>query len=223
MSDMSKIILIGSSGHAHVAIDVIESQGIFEITGLIDDFRPVGEESCGYPVLGKVVDIPEICARHGIDRGLVAVGDNFARSVIQKKIAEGRPQFHFVTAIHPSAIVSKRAELGAGVIVMPGAVINSGSIVGDSCIVNTHATLEHDSRMGEFSSLASGAVTGGNVQVGRFSAVGPGATLLNGAHIGEHTVIGAGTVVTGSIPAYRVAYGVPARIVRERMAGESYL
>lgn len=223
MGAMSKIILIGSSGHARVAIDVIESQGLFEIVGLIDDFRAVGDESCGYSVLGKVSDIPEICARHGVGGGLIAVGDNYARSLVQKKIAAAYPPFDFVTAIHPGAIISCRAKIGAGVVVMPGAIINSGSVVGDFCIVNTHATLEHDSCMAEFSSLAPGVVTGGNVQVGRFSALGLGATLLNGLKIGEHAVVGAGAVVTDSIAAYCVAYGVPARVVRERAAGDPYL
>ena len=220
---MSKIILIGSSGHARVAIDVIESQGLFEIAGLIDDFRSVGEESCGYPVLGKVSDVAEICARQGVGGGLVAVGDNFARSLIQRKISTAYPAFRFITAIHPSAVVSARAQIGMGVVVMPGAVINVGCVVGDSCIVNTHAVLEHDSIMEEFSSLAPGAVTGGNVHIGRFSAIALGATLRNGVAIGEHTVIGAGAVVTHSIAAYRVAYGMPARVVRERTEGEVYL
>lgn len=223
MGGLQKIILIGSSGHAHVVIDVIESQGLFEIIGLIDDFRPVGEESCGYPVLGKVGDIPEICGRHGIEGGIIAVGDNFARSIVQRKISAGYPRFHFVTAIHADAVVSKRTHIGAGVVIMPGVVINSGCTVGDFCIVNTHASLDHDSSMGEFSSLAPGAVTGGNVEISRFSAVCIGATLSNGVRIGEHTVVGAGAVVTDAIAAYRVAYGTPARIVRERAAGDPYL
>jgi sugar O-acyltransferase (sialic acid O-acetyltransferase NeuD family) len=223
MVDLQKIILIGSAGHAHVVIDVVESQGLFEIVGLIDDFRPVGEESCGYPVLGKVGDIPEICGRHGIEGGIIAVGDNFARSTIRKEISAGYPQFHFVTAVHPDAIVSKRAHIGAGVVVMPGGVINSGCTVSDFCIVNTHASLDHDSSMGEFSSLAPGAVTGGNVEIGCFSAVCIGAMLSNNIHIGEHVVVGAGAVVTDNIAAYRVAYGTPARIVRERAKGDPYL
>lgn len=223
MVAMSKIILIGSSGHARVAIDVIESQGLFEIVGLIDDFRALGESSCGYPVLGKVSDLTEICAQQGVGGGLVAVGDNFARSLIQGKISAAYPSFRFITAIHPSAVVSKRAQVGMGVVVMPGAVINAGCMVGDSCIVNTHAVLEHDSRMEEFSSLAPGVVTGGNVRIGRFSAIALGATLRNGVAIGEHTVIGMGAVVTRSIAAYRVAYGEPARVVRERIEGEAYL
>ena len=206
-----------------MAIDVIESQGIFKIVGLIDDFRSVGEGTCGYPVLGKVDDVVEICDRFGVDSGFVAIGDNYARGNIQRKISAKHSQFRFVTTIHPNAIVSKNAIVGAGVIVMPGAVINSGCAVGDFCIVNTNSSLDHDSRLEAFSSLAPGVVTGGNVKIGQYSSVGIGASLLNGVHIGEHTVVGAGAVVIESVAAYRVAYGVPARVMRERMAGESYL
>lgn len=223
MSDLQKIILIGSSGHAHAVIDVVESQGLFEIVGLVDDFRPAGEESCGYPVLGKVGDIPDICGRLGVEGGIIAVGDNFARSIIQGKISAGYPRFHFVTAIHPGATISKRAHIGAGVVIMPGGVVNPGCRVGDFCIVNTNSSLDHDSSMGEFSSLAPGAVTGGNVEIGRFSAVCIGATLSNAVRIGEHTVVGAGAVVTDTLAAYRVAYGTPARVVRERAKGDPYL
>jgi acetyltransferase-like isoleucine patch superfamily enzyme len=38
--------------------------------------------------------------------------------------------------------------------------------------------------------------------------------VLPGARIGRHVVIGAGSVVTGVIPDFSVAVGVPARVVR---------
>ncbi len=52
------------------------------------------------------------------------------------------------------------------------------------------------------------------------SWLGHGAIVLPGAHIGRHVVIGAGAVVTGPIPAYSVAVGNPARVVRRFESGE---
>lgn len=46
--------------------------------------------------------------------------------------------------------------------------------------------------------------------------VGSSAILLDGAHLGEGCVIGAGAVVTGYIPPYAIAVGVPARVIRCR-------
>lgn len=50
---------------------------------------------------------------------------------------------------------------------------------------------------------------GDNVWLGGGAIVGPGVT------IGQDTVVGAGAVVTRDLPAGVVAFGVPARIVRE--------
>jgi acetyltransferase-like isoleucine patch superfamily enzyme len=46
--------------------------------------------------------------------------------------------------------------------------------------------------------------------------VGANVTFLDGAHVGRGCVIGAGSLVRGNIPAYSVAVGAPARIVRSR-------
>ena len=46
--------------------------------------------------------------------------------------------------------------------------------------------------------------------------VGVGAILLPGVTIGRGAQIGAGAVVTTDVPAYAVAAGVPARVLRER-------
>jgi maltose O-acetyltransferase len=45
--------------------------------------------------------------------------------------------------------------------------------------------------------------------------IGAGAIVCPGVSIGENTVVGAGSVVTGSLPAGVVAYGSPAKAVRE--------
>jgi acetyltransferase-like isoleucine patch superfamily enzyme len=46
--------------------------------------------------------------------------------------------------------------------------------------------------------------------------LGLGVSVLEGAHIGRGAVIGAGAVVTKDIPAYAIAVGVPARVIRTR-------
>jgi acetyltransferase-like isoleucine patch superfamily enzyme len=46
--------------------------------------------------------------------------------------------------------------------------------------------------------------------------VGLGVTVLEGVNIGKGAVIGAGAVVTKDIPAYAIAVGVPAKVIRMR-------
>lgn len=54
------------------------------------------------------------------------------------------------------------------------------------------------------------------VRVGAGADIGTNATLLPGVTIGEGAIIGAGAVVTTDIPAFTVAAGVPARVLRHR-------
>lgn len=53
------------------------------------------------------------------------------------------------------------------------------------------------------------------VHIGKNCWVGAGAVILPGVTIGDGSVIGAGSVVTGDIPAGKVAVGNPCRVLRD--------
>jgi len=218
---MKDVLVIGSSGHAKVVIEIIEMQSKYQIAGIIDSSKEKGDFFCGYPILGKVKDLTTIGGNIG--QGIVAIGDNWTRFKEAERILEQLPTFEFVTAVHPSSEVSKKVKLGKGSVVMPGVIINSGSRVGEHTILNTRSSIDHDNRFGDFVSLAPGTTTGGNVQIGTFSAIGLGASIIHRITIGEHTVVGAGSTVTRDIPSFVVAYGTPAKETRQRKRGEPYL
>lgn len=52
------------------------------------------------------------------------------------------------------------------------------------------------------------------ITIGSACWIGARATILPGATVGYGSTIGAGAVVTGNIPEYSVAVGVPARVVK---------
>jgi acetyltransferase-like isoleucine patch superfamily enzyme len=52
------------------------------------------------------------------------------------------------------------------------------------------------------------------VSIGDGSWLGHGTVVLPGSTIGRHVVVGANSVVTGHIPDFSVAVGVPARVIR---------
>jgi acetyltransferase-like isoleucine patch superfamily enzyme len=54
------------------------------------------------------------------------------------------------------------------------------------------------------------------IEIGRGSWLGAGAIVLDGVSLGHDAVIGAHSVVTDDVPAFAVAAGVPARVVRDR-------
>jgi len=220
---MDKMVIIGSSGHAKVIIDIVEHEGRFKIAGLLDRYRKVGEQTLGYDVLGQEEDLPSLMKDHALKGAIVAIGDNFIRSKVVARVAEVCPGLPFVTAIHPKTSIARDVSIGDGTIIMAGVIVNPCSSIGRFCILNTNSSLDHDSIMDDFSSLAPRVTTGGNCKVGAYSAVSIGAVLLHGVCVGEHTIIGAGSTVLSNIESHKVAYGNPARVIRERNPGDEYL
>jgi sugar O-acyltransferase (sialic acid O-acetyltransferase NeuD family) len=218
-----RVIIVGSSGHAKVLVDIFEKDGGFEILGFIDSYRSKGEKTLGYEVLGNEENLPKLLAEHAGCKVFIAVGDNWTRKLIYDRLRVLVPSVEFASAVHPSAQIGKDVTIGNGVAIMAGAVINSCTEVGDFAIINTNASLDHDSRMGEFSSLAPGVTTGGGVVIGAFSAIGIGATLSHRITVGAHTVIGAGSLLLESCGDQELLFGVPAKVIRSRAIGEKYL
>ena len=220
---MKPIVIIGASGHAKVVIDLVEQFGELKIIGLVDSDKPEGLEWFGYKVLGSESDISSLMSRFGFEAGFVAIGDNWIRHLVVDKIRAAVPDFPFVSSIHPSASLGRGVRVGCGTVIMAGATINSDSVIGDFCIVNTNASLDHDNELEDYVSVAPGVVTGGNVRVGRFSALSLASAVIHGRSVGSHTVVGAGALVLQDIPGHSVAWGTPARVIRQRKEGERYL
>jgi len=220
---MKNLLVVGSSGHASSVVDVVERMGEWRIVGLLDDTVVPGTERLGHEVVGAPGDVKAIAAGRGVEGLLVAVGDNWGRRQISRLISAAAPDLTFATAIHPSAVIGKDVTLGPGTVVMAGAVINANCRIGRGCIVNTRASLDHDGVMEDYASLAPGVTAGGNVTVGELSAICIGATVTHKVRIGREAVVGAGSVVLDDLGDGVLAYGTPARRIRERRADERYL
>lgn len=218
------LIIIGSGGHAKVVIEIAKTSLIFDLVGLIDDYRQVGEKTLKVPILGGLKDLPQIASNYSSElQFFIAIGDNYQRFLVYQKMLELIPTCRFASLIHPNAEISYSAKLSEGSVIMAGAILNSQAVVGSFCIINTRSSLDHDVEVQDFASIAPGATLGGNVKVGTFSAVGIGATIKHKVKIGSNSIIGAGAVVLKDIKDFVVAYGMPAAVIRTRAADEPYL
>jgi len=217
------IILIGARGHARAVADVIKAEGRYRIAGLIDSFQKPGTVCFGYEILGGEKDLPHICSNLKTRKAFIAIGDNYQRQAMAKRVQEAIPDIEFITCIHPSAIIGSDVTIGAGTAIMPGVIIVSGCKITEGCLLNTASSIDHEGIMEAWSSLGPGAIAGGRVRVGERSAINLGAKVVNDISIGHDTLVGAGAVVTEDIPDNVVAYGVPCRVIRERKPGEKYI
>lgn len=195
---MKKLVIIGASGHGKVIADIAVKSGYEEIVFLDDDNQI--KECAGFPVVGKTSDANKI---HG-DK-IVAIGNANIRERIQNGLND------VVTLIHPSAVISRRTEIGEGTVIMAGAVVNSDTVIGKGCIINTGATVDHDCRIDDYVHVSVGAHVAGTCEIGKRTWIGAGATVSNNITICGDSMIGAGAVVIKDIEKPGTYIGVPAK------------
>jgi sugar O-acyltransferase (sialic acid O-acetyltransferase NeuD family) len=206
---MSELVLWGASGHGKVVLDVARAMDVFETISFLDD--ACGEsasEFCNCEVFAAGGHL-QLLRGKSCTEYLVSIGKNETRAAcFQRAFEHGLLP---ATLVHPTAVISESARLGAGTVVMAKVVINADAQIGKNCIVNTAAVVEHDCRIGDHVHLSPGVLLGGGVTVHAFAHVGIGAIVLPCAEIGEGAVVGAGAVVLGAVPPGTAVAGIPAR------------
>jgi UDP-perosamine 4-acetyltransferase len=218
---MAKVLCIGAGGHSSVVIDLLQSldsRRSVTIAGIVAR-QPSPENVLGVPVIGDDNDLPELIGRAKATHFIVALGsikggDQKRPRLFARLVDLGLVPF---TAVHPSAVVARSAEIGAGTVIMAGAIVQPRVRIGENTIVNTRASIDHDCLIGNHCHLAPGAICSGDVTIGENAHVGTGAIVIQGIHIGANATVGAGAAVTKDCPAGATVFGVPARpIVQSR-------
>ncbi|KAF7779303.1 hypothetical protein PMAN_a0164 [Pseudoalteromonas marina] len=203
------LAILGASGHGKVIADIAEQLG-FSVS-FYDDAFPDKKNIEHWPVIGTFSDLLNV--PNNQVSVAVAIGHNITRKVkIETLDQKG---YMLPVLIHPTAVISKYAQIDSGSVIAANAVINTFAEVGRGCIINTSAIIEHDCRIGDFTHICPGTSLAGGVSVGRASWVGIGSKVKQLIHIGDNTLIGAGSLVVKDISSDVTAYGSPCVKVSE--------
>lgn len=206
------IFILGVGNNTPVYIDLVEACG-YVVVGLFHyNEKRTGEQICGIPILNSSESLFQKESLETMQFA-ISVGDNRIRARISKRIREKGG--HIPTLVHPSAVVSKYAEIAKGVVVHSNSVIQAGASIGQDTVVSYNASISHTSTIGQACYVAFGSTIGAYVHVGDHVLVGQAAILISGRveHIGENSIIGAGSVVTRSLEANTTVRGNPARSI----------
>ena len=110
--------------------------------------------------------------------------------------------------IHPTAIVSPDAQIGANVEIGPWAIVGENCRIGDGCVIAARATLERNVILASNVKVGVGTVLGGDPQDLKFK--GEDTTV----EIGENTVIREYTTINrGTTQSYKTTVGKNAFIM----------
>lgn len=209
---MKKLVLIGGGGHCKSCIEVIESEGKFEIVGILEK-KSSESTILGYPIIGNDDLIPEL-AKKGYEF-LITVGQIKSPDLRIKLAGNVRKTGGKLAKIIAStAYVSKHSEIGEGTIIMHKAFVNAGVKIGENCIINTAAILEHDVKIGENSHISVNAILNGDVEIGANSFLGSNSVTFQGVKLNSNIIIGAGSIVQKSLIKSGVYVGFPLKKIR---------
>ena len=98
--------------------------------------------------------------------------------------------------IHPTAVVSPRAELAAGVKVGPFAIIGDGCVIADGCVVGPHAVLERNVHLAANVRVGVGSVLGGDPQDLKFRGEETTVEIGEDSTVREYSTINRGTAAS---------------------------
>ncbi|UYO93998.1 acetyltransferase [Pollutimonas sp. M17] len=204
---MKRLAIVGAGGHGRVIADAAQCSGWQAIDFYDDAWPGTGPHAGPWPIAG---DTSLLFAQFDNYQGvIVGIGNNPTRAAVQQRLIDAGASL--ASVVHPAAVVSRNAQLGAGCAVFAQAVVNVGARIGDGAILNTGCIIEHDCLIEDFVHIGPNAGLGGGVHIGQQSWVGIGASINHLIHIGRNSIIGSGATVIRDIPDAMVAVGTPAR------------
>jgi len=196
----SAVIILGSEGGAKMCIDAIRSSNQFQIAGILDSKKKVGDIIMGVPVIGEDSNVDDLMGM-GINNFVLAFGVISKRDIRYKVYADMKKKgCKFPNIVHPSSIIEPSTIMGEGNIILAGANIGSEARLGNLNYINNSSVVSHECDIHNNVHIAPGAVLGGRVTIGNNSLIGMNVNVYYDITIGKNVTVNNGVCVDRNIP-----------------------
>lgn len=217
VTDNKPLIIIGGSGHGSVIEACINDNRNrygdyeWEIKGFCNDFDT---EVDGYPVLGRLEDIPELIEKgYYFAWGIHLVGRAIKTASVFESI--NIPDERWATIIHKTAFIDPSVILEPGVFVMYNAYIAPRTRIGKCTMIKANTNIGHDVNIGKVSHVAMGSSIVSCVDIGCYCMIAVGSTILAHSRMEDYSMLGAASLLNGCIPSGQIYIGSPAKYLKD--------
>lgn len=213
-----KVIIIGGEGNGGViAACIADNRTRYNdcewiVEGFVNDYET---NVCGYPVIGKISDIPELLKNeeYYFMWGIHLVGRNV--KTVELFNEANIPTNRFATIIHHSAFIGENAVLEPGSFVMSNTYVGPGAKIGKCTLIMANCSIGHHVELGPLCHCSIGAIMTGYSKLGLCADLAVGSTLLAYKTIGDFAMAGANSLVTHDIPNNEIHVGSPAKFLKK--------
>lgn len=162
---MKRLLIIGAGGHGKVVAEIAEALDYSDVA-FIDDISPIA--------IGTTSELENF--KKDYPEAFVGIGNNKIRAEWILKLQEYG--YHIPTLIHPSAYISKTAEIGIGTVVEPKAIVNTNSKIEDGCIISVGSIVDHDVHVGKYCHVNAGAIVKAGADIEPYRKLEAGEVML---------------------------------------------
>lgn len=193
-----KILLVGAGGHAISCMEIIESDDLYEIVGLIGYKGERNKKVLNYNIIGCDDNLSNLLSKS--KNAFITIGQIKSSSLRKKMFTKLiKIGYKLPTIISSTSLVSRHSYVSKGSIVMKNAIINAGVTIGKNCIINNGAIIEHGVEIGDHCHISTGVIINGDVKIGHGTFIGSQSTVKEGVKIGMNSVVGMGSRILKNI------------------------
>lgn len=111
-------------------------------------------------------------------------------------------------------VIEDGVQIGANTVIARGAIDNT--ILKCGCKIDNSTFISHNVQIGEDSFIVGETILFGSSRIGDRALVSGNSALSNYVVVGDDTTIGQSSLVTKSIPSGKIAFGSPAKVIRDK-------
>ncbi len=105
-------------------------------------------------------------------------------------------------------------QIGANVVIARGAI--DDTFIARGAKIDSSSFISHNVQIGEDTFIVGETILFGSASTGKRVLISGNSLVANYVHIGDDTILGLASAATKSIESNKIAYGLPAKVVRDR-------
>lgn len=151
---------------------------------------------------------------------VIAVGEPKVRQALREKITASG--YGLQSLVHATAFIGAETQIEDGAIIQFGCFVSCNVKIGANAFMQFNSSVGHDSIIGGDAVISPYVAISGTCTIGERAYIGVSVPVRENTSIGADSIIGMGSAVLHDIPENVIAFGYPARVMKNNESGRVF-